>query len=402
MNWFQKMSARAKLLLAFATVSVILGGVAAFALPAGIGGRNRYRAGYDGMPATCRGIHERLRGPGKTRFRSAGIRARDVGKRSGGHQGIDEQNREVRGRLPRGLQLPGGDARHSRRQNGIDHGSHGDLPPIWTTCREAIQLHSQGKQEQAKPLIEKAARIGEKGDVDIDELVRMKKAPGQHDGGTAQRLPHRRFRCPGHQHGRRSVAGSRLVDLPLVHQGASSRFRRLPTTWPRPRSNWPRRPKRLSSGAQEQASSLEETASSLEEMTATVQQNAENAKQANQLAGNSRSVAEKGGEVVGRVVQEHGRDQRRLEEDRGHHQRDRRHRVPDQHIGVERRGRSGACRRAGPRFCGGGGEVRNLAQRSAAAAKEIKALISDSVDKVDAGTKQVDQAGPPWTRSSPR
>jgi methyl-accepting chemotaxis protein len=95
---------------------------------------------------------------------------------------------------------------------------------------------------------------------------------------------------------------------------------------------------------------------------------------------------------VGRGA-DHGLDRRVVEEDRRHHRRDRRHRLPDQYPGAERGGGSGARRRAGARLAVVASEVRNLAQRSASAAKEIKQLIDDSVGKVEAGTRLVGQAG---------
>ena len=106
----------------------------------------------------------------------------------------------------------------------------------------------------------------------------------------------------------------------------------------------------LSQRTEEQASSLEQTASSMEEMTSTVKQNADNAAQANQLV--------RGGAGAGREGRRGGRprgggdggNQRCLQEDRRHHRRHRRDRLPDQPAGAERRGRSRARRRAGPRL----------------------------------------------------
>ncbi|MGF7000518.1 methyl-accepting chemotaxis protein [Paraburkholderia sp. GAS32] len=149
----------------------------------------------------------------------------------------------------------------------------------------------------------------------------------------------------------------------------------------------------LSQRTEEQATSLEETASSMEELTATVRQNADNARQATTLANTASEVAQRGGEVVGRVVETmHGisGSSTKIAE------------IISVIEGIAFQTNILALNAAveaarageqGRGFAVVAGEVRTLAQRSATAAKEIKDLISDSVNRVDTGSKLVDEAG---------
>ncbi|MFD2368101.1 methyl-accepting chemotaxis protein [Pseudoduganella sp. GCM10020061] len=149
----------------------------------------------------------------------------------------------------------------------------------------------------------------------------------------------------------------------------------------------------LSSRTEAQASSLEETAAAMEELTSTVKQNAESARMANQLVMSARTQAGKGGEVVGAVVETMGSIS------------DSSRKIVDiisvidgiafqtNILALNAAVEAARAGEQGRGFAVVASEVRSLAQRSAAAAKEIKALIDDSVEKVETGSRLVDTAG---------
>ena len=149
----------------------------------------------------------------------------------------------------------------------------------------------------------------------------------------------------------------------------------------------------LSSRTEQQASSLEETASSMEELTSTVKQNGENARQANQMAQSASSVASKGGQVVAEVIttmDSINASSKKIVDIIG---------VIDgiafqtNILALNAAVEAARAGEQGRGFAVVATEVRNLAHRSAAAAKEIKILIDDSVQQVNLGSNLVNQAG---------
>ena len=149
----------------------------------------------------------------------------------------------------------------------------------------------------------------------------------------------------------------------------------------------------LSSRTEQQASSLEETASSMEELTSTVKQNGENARQANQMAQSASSVASKGGQVVAEVIttmDSINASSKKIVDIIGLIEG-----IAFQTniLALNAAVEAARAGEQGRGFAVVAGEVRTLAHRSAAAAKEIKGLIDQSISEVNAGTELTSRAG---------
>lgn len=246
------------------------------------------------------------------------------------------------------------------------------------------RMSLEGKNKFFKQLSEAINSLMETSETGLTEVVRMLSALSK--GDLTDRITNDYQGTFGQLKDDANLTASKLKEIVLQIQEATDTINTASKEIAMGNSD-------LSQRTEEQASSLEETASSMEELTTTVKQNAENAKEANELANGASDIAIKGGDVVGKVVKTMSdiNDSSRQIVD-----------IISVIDGIAFQTNILALNAAveaarageqGRGFAVVASEVRSLAQRSAAAAKEIKTLIGDSVDKVEVGAKLVDEAG---------
>ena len=390
MGWFQKLSARAKLLLAFLAVAGILGSVSVVALLQ-MGSINSmleglYTKNLLGISAVKQ-ANINLAYIGRDVLRAA--RTSDKAEIESFRNGIEEQAKTFEKEFSF-IEQKADAAEEKALVARVKEG----FPKYMGKCLDAIKAHTAGQNEDAAKALKEAKGIVDDVDKACTDLAKCNEEMGKKAYESSEAAYASAFWMVVTLVGTGTLVAvvlgwliarwftRALIEVSAIADTVASASQQLAAA-----------AEELSSGAQEQASSLEETAASLEQITGTIQQNADNAQQANQFSCNSRDVAEKGGEVVGRAVQgmrEINTSSKKIADiitaiDEIAFQTN----LLALNAAVE----AARAGEQGRGFAVVAGEVRNLAQRSAAAAKEIKGLIQDSVTKVENGSELVNQSG---------